>query len=147
MTTADWSIIISIGSFVIAMAGFIWNIWSKFIYPKASVKVSIQNMTVVNKSGESGEKCISLSVVNHGPTEVTLNNAIAKGKKKLFSSKKIRGLLNPLENFPYIQGQSNGPFSGGLPKKLAVGESFSVYFPKVFQRCSPFSLFPTGWPP
>ncbi len=39
------------------------------------------------------------------------------------------GILNPLEGFPASLEHSSGPFSGGLPKKLEIGEQFSVYFP------------------
>lgn len=38
MTTADWALVISIGSLLISAPGFIWNVWSKFIYPKAKVR-------------------------------------------------------------------------------------------------------------
>jgi hypothetical protein len=41
MTTADWALIISLCSLLLAMAGFVWNVWSKFIYPKPKVRVSI----------------------------------------------------------------------------------------------------------
>lgn len=39
------------------------------------------------------------------------------------------GVLNPLHGFPAQIKSSQGPFSGGLPKKLDVGEEFSAYFP------------------
>ncbi|WP_146119532.1 hypothetical protein [Phyllobacterium phragmitis] len=38
-------------------------------------------------------------------------------------------ILNPLHNFPSEMNLTKGPFSGGLPKKIEVGEEFRVYFP------------------
>ncbi|QOZ09558.1 hypothetical protein [Bradyrhizobium sp. CCBAU 51765] len=34
MQTADWALIIGVFSLVVSAAGFLWNVWSKFIYPK-----------------------------------------------------------------------------------------------------------------
>ena len=31
MTTADWALVISLCSFAVALAGFVWNVWSKFM--------------------------------------------------------------------------------------------------------------------
>ena len=41
MTTADWALAVSLFSFVVALAGFVWNVWSKFIYPRAKVRAYI----------------------------------------------------------------------------------------------------------
>jgi hypothetical protein len=38
------------------------------------------------------------------------------------------GILNPLHDFPARSDFTIGPFSGGLPKKVDVGEEFSLYF-------------------
>jgi hypothetical protein len=35
MTTAVYAFVLSIFSFVVSLAAFVWNVWSKFIYPKA----------------------------------------------------------------------------------------------------------------
>jgi hypothetical protein len=35
MTTADWALVISLCSVAVSLAGFVWNVWSKFIYPRA----------------------------------------------------------------------------------------------------------------
>jgi hypothetical protein len=37
-------------------------------------------------------------------------------------------MLNPIDDLDRPNAPT-GPFGGGLPKKLAVGESFSLYFP------------------
>lgn len=126
MTVADWALIISLGSLVVSICAFVWNVWSKFIYPKPKVKTSISLMKVHHQSGRSGPSCIAIHATNFGPAEVTLYAAIAKSSQY---KKDGLGMLNPLENFPNNIEHSNGPFSGGLPKKIAVGEQFSVYFP------------------
>lgn len=72
---------------------------------------------------------IAMHATNHGPAEVTLHAAIARSPREWFFRQPRYGVLNPVEGFPITLNHSRGPFSGGLPKKLAVGESFSVYFP------------------
>lgn len=128
MTTADWAILISLGSLTIAILSVVWNIWSKFIYPKPQVRTSISVMNLLNEEGTS-PPFISMSATNHGPAEVTLYAAIAKSPRKWFLLQPRYAILNPMEGFPIAQNHSLGPFSGGLPKKLAIGEQFSVYFP------------------
>jgi hypothetical protein len=44
MQTADWALVISLCSAGVSLASFIWNVWSKFIYPKPVVQVSFQMM-------------------------------------------------------------------------------------------------------
>ena len=50
MTVADWALVISICSAAVLLAGFVWNVWSKFIYPKPKVAVSFQFMTMMAAS-------------------------------------------------------------------------------------------------
>ena len=85
-------------------------------------------MNIFDSTGTS-PPFIDLSATNHGPAEVTLHSAVARGRRKWFVRKPRYGILNPLEGFPTVQNHTHGPFSGGLPKKLAVGEQFSAYFP------------------
>ena len=128
MTIADWALFISIGSLVVAIFSFVWNVWSKFIYPKPRVETSIAMMNLYDSNGK-GPPFIALNATNFGPADVTLYLAIAAKPRKWFQRKKEIASLNPLEGFPARMDHSNGPFSGGLPKKLAVGEQFSAYFP------------------
>ena len=125
MQTADWALIISLCSTAIALISLGWNIWSKFIYPKPKVRVAFNFMTVV---GQKDEKVLSLSATNMGPAEVTLYSALVRTKKKWSWRNRGFGLLNPLHDYPLRKDHSIGPFGGGLPKKLAVGEQFSIYF-------------------
>lgn len=129
MTTADWALLISLISATISLAGFIWNVWSKFIYPKPRLQVSIAQMVLVGEGWEDGPKTVSISATNHGPSDVTVRFAVARSQKKWYQIRyKTNAMLNPYSGYPYDLS-SQGPYSGGLPKKLAVGEEFSLYFP------------------
>lgn len=112
---------------MIASASFVWNVWSKFIYPKSRVRVTFGIMTVVGDGKIEGQS-IGLGATNMGPAEVTLHNAIVKGRRRLFRKRAYEmAILKPLHNYPMELNRTLGPFSGGLPKKLAVGEQFSVH--------------------
>jgi hypothetical protein len=128
MKTADWALVISIGSFVIAILGFLWNVWSKFIYPKARVRTTIAVMKSFG-GGAKGRELIVLNATNYGPTDVTLYAAISRARRsflRLKSNTKL-AILQPLDNAD--SDKTSGFFSGGLPKKLLVGEQFAVFFP------------------
>jgi hypothetical protein len=59
----------------VSFAGFIWNVWSKFIYPKPRVYVSFGMMRVV-QGGSAGEQILALGATNMGPVQVTLHSAL-----------------------------------------------------------------------
>lgn len=139
MTTGDWAFIISLCSFAVALSSFIWNVWSKFIYPKPKVRVSFAASTIFHPGcADHGHEFLSLAATNLGPGDVVIHSAILRSKKakwwqewKGWYRRVYRfdfGLLNPLEGFPTRMDHTVGPFSGGLPKKLTVGETFSSYF-------------------
>lgn len=125
METADWALAISLCSFVVSLAGFVWNVWSKFIYPKPKVRVTFSVNMMVDDSGP-GPEFLSLSATNYGPGPVTLHSAIGRAKGSWLRKKHF--IMNPLHNFPLQLDFTIGPFSGGLPKKIEPGESFSAYF-------------------
>jgi hypothetical protein len=124
VSTADWALVISICSAVVSFAGFVWNVWSKFIFPKPRVYITFGMMRVV-QGGSSGEQILALGATNMGPVQVTLYSALVTYSR--WAQLSSVGLLNPLHNYPAQTTHSIGPFSGGLPKKLDVGEQFSVY--------------------
>lgn len=135
MTTADWALLISLLSASVSAASFIWNVWSKFIYPKAKVRTSFSVMNVISNAGQS-PPFLNLNATNYGPGAVTLHAAVIRPKEEqgslpyflrpLFRVGSRYGLLNPLADFPNRMDFTEGPFSGGLPKKLDVGETFSA---------------------
>ncbi|MET4294770.1 hypothetical protein ACVW1A_007831 [Bradyrhizobium sp. LB1.3] len=130
MQTADWALVISILSALTSLAGFLWNVWSKFIYPKPVVRTSFAMVTIM-QSGAPDIHVLRLSATNMGPIEVTLTHAVTMHRKGIFKDKGY-GILNllsraPLSNdmdFEYSQGGGPG---AGFPKKLAVGEEHSSY--------------------
>src|SRR5262245_2731597 len=96
LTVADWALVISIFSAVIALAGFIWNVWSTFIYPKAKVKVWFSMSTVFHPNDSSQNyRLLTLNATNMGPGDVTLHSALVRKGKRRFKSQGF-GLLNPL---------------------------------------------------
>jgi hypothetical protein len=136
MTTADWALIISLVAAAISLASFVWNVWSKFIFPKPKVSVSLSMVTVVHPRGPPDPdpvRALRLSATNMGPAEVTLRSALMIFRRHWFSDKSY-GLLNVLPRLPEstdyeaeYDDLGGGPFAGGLPKKIAIGETFSVY--------------------
>ncbi|WP_139194498.1 hypothetical protein [Roseovarius tolerans] len=144
--TADYALIISLFSLCLAFAAFVWNVWSKFIFPKAKVRVFLSvvhcdlatgHIIAENNQGDFPGgwsksdleyPCVRISATNFGPGAIKLQSAIAKKSRFSTFSPGAVGLLNPYNNYP-SNLSSNGPFSGGLPANLEVGEEFSVYFP------------------
>jgi hypothetical protein len=136
MHTADWALVISILSAITSLAGFVWNVWSKFIYPKPQVRVHFSMVTAIRPRGPRDPdpvRVLSLSATNMGPSEVTLQSALLLFRPHIFSEK-AHALLNVLPQFPSTTDYQTeydtlggGPFAGGFPKKLMVGESFSAY--------------------
>lgn len=128
MNTADWALIISLCSFIISLASFIWNVWSKFIYPKARIEVHMSVMFAAGAAYKDVPPAMAIHATNHGPTDVTLHSAIGQTRKWWKRYPITIGILNPYNAYPNDL-ETTGPFSGGLPKKLTVGEQFSVYLP------------------
>jgi hypothetical protein len=129
MNTADYALIVSICSAAIALFGLAWNVWSKFIYPKAKLRLRFYVAVIVGGDGDPKNlpKYLTLNVTNHGPTDVAIQS-VGLTIKPRFWSKPKHGLVNPIHTLadPTI---GIGPFGGGLPKKLPVGETHSIYFP------------------
>lgn len=141
MRTSDWALIISLCSLAVALGSFVWNVWSKFIYPKAKIRVTFQATVIIQPGApEHRPEFLMLTATNFGPGDVTLHSAILYHQKnqwwrnwRAFFKRHLRreyGILNPLQDFPNRLDYTIGPFSGGLPKKVAIGESFSSYFPR-----------------
>jgi hypothetical protein len=134
MTTADWALVISILSAAISLASFVWNIWSKFIYPKPRVRVQFSMVTILGDrhGGADDIEVLTLSATNHGPIDVTLTNALIVWRKYLFSPAGF-GLLSvlpvaPMTNDVEEEFTLRGAHAGaGFPKTLVVGERYTVY--------------------
>jgi hypothetical protein len=102
MQTADWALVISILSAAISLAGFVWNVWSKFIYPKPRVDVHF-SMVSAHYPGRPRDldpvSALCLSATNMGPSETTLLSSLIMTKPHWFSERKF-ALLNVLQSFP-----------------------------------------------
>jgi hypothetical protein len=126
MTTADWALVISICSAALSLFALIWNIWSKFIYPKPKLIVTFTLQGILDDRGWH-DPFLNLSITNHGPAPDIVTHSIVQINKGRFRKPKL-GLLKPLSNFPLDFNSTLGPFSGGLPKKIEVGEEFSLKY-------------------
>lgn len=127
MNTADYALVVSIFSAVVALGSLGWNVWSKFIYPKARVRVSFYTCAVTMGPAPPWPRFLCLSATNFGPTDVTLQSVGIIISRGAFRTPQ-HALVNPIHNI-YQPELGVGPFAGGLPKKLAVGESHNAYFP------------------
>jgi hypothetical protein len=126
VTTADWALVISICSAVVSLAGFVWNVWSKFIYPKPTVRVSFAMVQVLDPDSDDIPTVLSLSATNMGPGEVSLSKALIEHQEHFFQSKRF-GLLSTLDNYPLHQDTTRGYLGAGLPAKVAAGEQLTAY--------------------
>lgn len=128
MTTADWAFVVSLFSFLVSLSGFVWNVWSKFIYPRAKVRAYIAVMLILDGDDSPPRKTIQLSATNHGPTDITLRSHQAKWRQGFlwFGRNRKLALINPIAHADSTT--PTGWFAPGFPKKLAVGESVNVYF-------------------
>jgi hypothetical protein len=69
---------------------------------------------------------LNLSITNHGPIACTITHAVVEVFDPV-KRKKQRGLINPLINIAVSIEDTEGPFTH-LPKKIEVGEEFSLRF-------------------
>lgn len=135
MNTADYALIISLGSFSIALAGFVWSVWQKFIYPKASVKVRFWVCCIISGNGDGPPwpRYVCLTGTNHGPTDVIINTVTITILNKWPWKQPQYGVVNPIRDLSRPEMDS-WPVAGGLPRMVKVGESHSLFFP--YDHCS-----------
>ena len=126
MTTADYALIVSLCSAFIALASFGWNVWSKFIYPQPRLTVSV-SVSLVFQSGTSGHRHVSLAFTNCGPGEIIVHVAEITGRTHWWKQRHW-AIIPPIDNFPELPYRGS-IFSGGLPKRLSVGETHTLHFP------------------
>jgi hypothetical protein len=127
-TTADYALIISLFSACLSLLGLGWNIWSKFIFPKPRIEIKVTWVMTVGGSPEFERSAISITAVNHGPIDVSLTGIVAVVKAKTVFGKKQRAIFPVFDNWPNDSATTTG--GRNLPKRLPVGEQFSVYVPE-----------------
>ncbi len=144
MSTADYALFVSLFSATISMGGLVWNVWSKWIYPKGRLRVTVAEMVLMVKGfgDEERPEYIVVNMTNYGPSELTVKIVgveISNGHFK----KASQAIVNPIHGQVGVNEYGIGPIAGGLPKTLKVGEQFALYFPhspKTFMRAKLKSL-------
>lgn len=128
MNTADYALIVSISSACLSLLSLGWNIWSKFIYPTGRLRIVWQAITIIDQAEASDcPRYLAMNITNHGPSETTVQSVHGKFARP-WPKRGQSALINPIHDLRMPE-LAMGPFAGGLPKKLAVGETFSLYFP------------------
>jgi hypothetical protein len=130
MTTSDYALIVSLFAASISLASFVWNVWQKFIYPKARLRVRFFVACIIGGIGDGPPwpTYLCLQCTNHGPTDVIVNTVGITILRRWPWQRPQHALVNPIANIAYPE-IGVGPFGGGLPATLKVGESLSLYFP------------------
>ena len=134
-TTADYALIISLASAFISFVGLAWNVWSKFIFPKPRLEVNIGHTIAVGPVYAKIPDAVSVTAINHGPTELTLTHLVGWVYQGYFSKSK-RAVLQVFDDYPSSSNSTLGG-SGGLPIRLRVGDNHTVYLPtapKIYQK-------------
>jgi hypothetical protein len=70
---------------------------------------------------------LNLSVTNHGPIGCTITHVQIEVAERHGKRGRRRGVINPLKNVSVDPQATEGPFTN-LPRKLDVGERFSLHF-------------------
>jgi hypothetical protein len=120
MKTADWALAISICSAALSLFTLMWNVWSKFIFPKPRLVVGFSLQGVFDQRGWH-DPFLTLSITNHGPVPDIVTHSIVQVGNGIFTKRELGVIPNEFY-------RSQGPFSGGLPKKIEVGEEFSLRY-------------------
>ncbi|MNS06312.1 hypothetical protein D3C72_377340 [compost metagenome] len=130
LETADYALIVSLFSAATAIAAFVWNVWSKWLYPKAKLKLGFAYVVAHFGDGplDRQPRFLRLSMTNFGPTELTVTMVALVQAPDRFWQKPRHAIVNPMSSI-YDPNPAGGPFAGILPKKLGVGETFDLFFP------------------
>jgi len=104
--------------------------------PRCEVSMASASQTVRTALDLSGPGASDLATASHHSRRQLLANAAiiiarieAVRTRRDPKTGSRYGVLNLLHNFPLQTDHTLGPFSGGLPKTLDIGEAFSAYFP------------------
>lgn len=141
-TTADYALIISLCSAAISLASFLWNIWSKFIFPKPKLTVGFANMISfsVHDRESPALQALGMTAINHGPGPVILSSAVGRLKRKKLWKKPMGAILKSYTNWPHdLDGYCIG--GEGLPRKLEVGEVYQMFLRPSPDNYSELKLF------
>ncbi len=137
MDKSDWAFVVSILSASVSALGLGWNFWSKFIFPKPSLRVALSHVYAVPSDFEPGKgpSAYSITVTNHGPISATIDDVVLRMSDSPYG-KKAMGVPKLLLH-PFFSDRAE--FKAGLPKELKVGEKHSFYL-----AAGPGSALPLG---
>lgn len=124
-STAQIALIVSALSFLLSFAGFIWNVWSKFIFPKPRIEVTLNTSMAIGGEGGQWPDALTVSAINHGPIPVTLRSVDGRVMKWIWQ-KPQHAVLRCYKNWPY-SSKAELTHGIGLRVKLDVGDVFSVH--------------------
>jgi hypothetical protein len=145
-TTADYALVISLFSAVLAVASFVWSIWSHFIFPKAKIRVwaDIQYLNRNNyhsasiradssfaadmNPDEMELPTVSVTISNFGPGEVIVTNGLMSLKRGHPRKKDGHAIIIAYQSYP-DDLTGNRLNSGGLPAELVVGQTLRLNYP------------------
>lgn len=144
-TTAQIALVVSGLSFALALANFIWSVWSKFIFPKPRLEVrasfvlfeeSMQRIHYFpSKRGNLKrlDNCdltlpaISVYVANHGPGSVKIGMPIFERRKPFHA--RIEGYGTFTECISYPWQTMNDSDRAELKDVLNFGDNRTFYVP------------------
>lgn len=157
-TTADYALVISLFSATLSLAGFVWNVWSKFIFPKPRIRmagrlcVNLPEHDVIF-SFDDGEHlpkefensrieypaCL-LEITNFGPGYVSILEVFGRTSRRVFR-KEVVSRFSLYCTYPPEPGSSGAnrwiTYGAIQQTKLDVGETLKLFFPvtpSMFKR-------------
>lgn len=149
-TTADWALVVSLFSFAVSLAGFVWAVWSKWVYPKARVKVSMAVMQLISEDDD--DYYIGFYATNFGPSDTTLKLLVNRWRPdgwawrfKLGNRRWRYGVLMSTNNIDHAIRGAEGPMHPGLPHKLTIGGEFGTYTTHQHHRLRDLGVVDVGF--
>jgi hypothetical protein len=133
-TTADYALIVSIFALTITIGNFVWNVWSKFIFPKPRVEVRlsfvVSPLSAPGSGSQNWPRALCLSAVNHGPGQLQLMAGIGRMKRTYPWKQPLGAVFKGYNNWPNDSKESTvgGP---GMPKRLDVGDKYVMFLHPV----------------
>ena len=145
LTTADYALLISLFSLALSLLGFIWNVWSKFLYPKPRVRISValvlfddakqqlnffpQGKQYLPRLGNDflSSPVLRIYASNSGPGEVKLGIPIAARGRPNGPRAEGYAQFSEFVKYPHMIQLSSK--EAGLEQSLKPSEDIAVYVP------------------
>jgi hypothetical protein len=121
MSTAEFALLVSIFSVVIASLSLGWNIYRDVVL-KARVDVSFAVVTLIDQSRRDRPQYLNIKATNFGPGVVTLSTIVVKDSRLW-----TRLMRQP--RYAIITPDYTNPLSAKLPAKLEAGDKIELLLP------------------